>query len=119
LLFSFVGFGEESLFRGFLYPSLSSWLTPWGGAIVSSALFSVAHVGATSEANTFRFVLGLIFCWQYSHNNYDLGGNIFAHSWYDQLLVSSLDVDPFKRSSDSSAFDFKNEPIGLKISYSF
>jgi hypothetical protein len=119
LLFSFVGFGEESLFRGFLYPSLSSWLTPFGGAVVSSAMFSLAHIGAGSQANAFRFVLGMIFCWQYSTNNYDLGGNIFAHSWYDQMLVSSLDVDPFDDRLSNEKFEYKDMPLGLKISYKF
>jgi membrane protease YdiL (CAAX protease family) len=93
LLFSFVGFGEESFFRGFLYPSFSSWLSPWGGAIVSSAAFSLAHVGASSEGNLVRFIYGLIFCWQYSHNKYQLGGNIFAHTWYDQILAGKMDIN--------------------------
>ncbi len=108
-MFTFVGFGEEALFRGFLFPSLSSWLSPWGGAAVSSALFSVAHIGAGAGANLARFVMGMLFCWQYARNDYTLGPNIFAHSWYDQILIGSFNDFPTKNNS------YKDQPISIRI----
>ncbi len=92
LIYSFVGLGEESLFRGFLYPSLSNAFdSRFMGATTSSALFSLAHVtggGANLHPAVLgmRFLLGMFFCWQLTRNKYDLSQNIFAHSWYDIFL---------------------------------
>lgn len=92
--YSFVGLGEEGLFRGFLFPAFSSVTSSkFFGATISSALFSLAH--ATGGAQnlqlyplTYRFVFGMIFCWQMNINHYDLRDGAFAHSWYD-ILVST------------------------------
>lgn len=85
MYYSFVGLGEEALFRGFLFPSLSSGLGSFGGAVASSAVFSAAH-GQGGMAFVTRFVGGLLFCWQVNRNKYNLGPSIFAHTWFDFLL---------------------------------
>jgi hypothetical protein len=113
LMFSFVGLGEEALFRGFLFPAISSWLSPWGGAIVSSTLFSFAHIGSSSGANAIRFVFGMIFCWQYTYNNYELGGNVFAHSWYDQVLGGKMNT------AQSVKEYWKDPPMSIRINIPF
>ena len=92
LMYSFVGLGEEGLFRGFLYPALSNSMNSrFLGAVTSSALFSAAHVTGGAAALQplvfgIRFTLGMLLCWELTRNNYDLSRNIFAHSWYDVLV---------------------------------
>ena len=114
-MYTFVGLGEESLFRGFLYPAFSSWLGNWGGAIVSSTAFSFAHIGASSGGNAMRFLAGMLFCWQYTRNNYQLGANVFAHSWYDQILVGNMSI----KNSRDEKLSWRDPPVGLQFSISF
>ncbi len=91
-MYGFVGLGEEGLYRGFLFPSLSQMTSSkWAGAILSSAIFSVAHAtGGSSNLQASplaqRFIGGLFFCWQVDRNRYDLRKSIFAHAWYDILV---------------------------------
>jgi hypothetical protein len=91
-MYGFVGLGEEGLYRGFFFPSLSQMTSSkWAGAILSSAIFSVAHAtGGSSNLQASllaqRFIGGLFFCWQADRNRYDLRKNIFAHAWYDILV---------------------------------
>ncbi|EQC47509.1 CPBP family intramembrane glutamic endopeptidase [Bacteriovorax sp. Seq25_V] len=112
--FAAVGMGEEALFRGFLFPSMSSTVGIWGGAIFSSALFAFAHVGATTEENIGRTIMGLAFCWQYHRNNYNLNSNIFTHAWYDQILVGPFNIAD---KSNSKKIGFNNMPIGLTLTF--
>ena len=35
---------EETLFRGFLLPSLTRSLSPWGAVVVSALVFAIAHL---------------------------------------------------------------------------
>ncbi len=87
--YSFVGLGEEALFRGFLYPSLSNtFQSKFMGALTSSLLFSAAHLNFQPFVFSVRFLAGMIFSWQLTRNKYDLGANIFAHSWYDVFVDS-------------------------------
>lgn len=100
---SFVGLGEEGLFRGFLFPAFSQMFnSKWTGAIISSAIFSYIHLDGAKPI-PFRFVMGMLFCWQADRNKYDLSSNIFTHTWYD-VMVSSKDnkIDGFK-----VGYDFK------------
>ena len=100
---SFVGLGEEGLFRGFLFPAFSQMFnSKWTGAILSSAIFSYIHLDGAKPI-PFRFVMGMLFCWQADRNKYDLSSNIFTHTWYD-VMVSSKDnkIDGFK-----VGYDFK------------
>lgn len=87
LEYSFVGLGEEGLFRGFLYPSLSNTFgNRFVGATTSSLLFSAAHLQFQPVVFAIRFIAGMAFCWQMTRNNYDMSAGIFAHSWYDVLV---------------------------------
>ncbi len=100
---SFVGLGEEGLFRGFLFPAFSQMFnSKWTGAIVSSAIFSYIHLDGAKPI-PFRFVMGMLFCWQADRNKYDLSNNIFAHTWYD-VMVSS---DDNKINGFKIGYDFK------------
>lgn len=85
--YSFVGFGEEALFRGFLFPGISHlFSSKIVGAILSSVIFSAAH-REFGSAFTARFLMGLAFCGQVYLNKFDLRKNIFAHTWYDVLVT--------------------------------
>jgi len=92
IIYSFVGLGEEAIFRGFLFPAFSDlFSSTLAGALTSSAVFSVAHVtggreNLSSVMLAQRFVFGLLFCWQASRNQYDLRKSIFAHAWYDVFV---------------------------------
>lgn len=87
-----VGFGEEGLFRGFLFPAFSTGLgSTAGGALLSSAVFSAVH-GQGGFAFVSRFVGGLLFCWQAHRNKYDLRPSIFAHTWFDFFLTRNGNV---------------------------
>lgn len=44
IYFSFVGFGEEILFRGYLQNRLVAWLGHYQGWILTSVVFSLVHV---------------------------------------------------------------------------
>ncbi len=116
LFFGFVGLGEEGLFRGFLFPAFSDALdSKWGGAIVSSALFSVSHL--TNSASFYRsfnglgilFLGGMALCWQTDNNDYDLRHSIFTHTWYDVI------VDFGGRKGGSGGL----EKLGAKFTLSF
>ncbi len=89
--YSFVGLGEEGLFRGFLFPALSDLTTsPFLGSVLSSALFSFVHVTNTGSLSAgvflYRMAAGLAFCIQAHRNRYDLRKGIFAHTWFDVLV---------------------------------
>ncbi len=93
VIHTFVGWGEEAAFRGFLFPAFSSILfsSPWAGAITSSAVFSVAHaIGGPENLEPLplavRFGFGMLMCWQVHRNQYDLRKSIFAHTWYNILI---------------------------------
>ncbi|CBW25372.1 hypothetical protein BMS_0458 [Halobacteriovorax marinus SJ] len=116
LTFASVGMGEEALFRGFLFPAFSQAVGPWGGAITSSAIFAFAHKGANTEANIVRGALGMLFCWQYYRNKFNLNKNIFTHSWYDQILIGPFNIasqDPDEK------FDWNKMPIGASFTFNF
>jgi membrane protease YdiL (CAAX protease family) len=54
---------EETIFRGFLFPAFAKrWGVVWG-AIVSSAIFGLAHWQA--NISIYTFVLGLLLCFMY------------------------------------------------------
>lgn len=54
---------EETLFRGFIFPALSKKMGLFWGAIVSSALFGIAHLQA--NISVYTFVLALVLCYLY------------------------------------------------------
>jgi len=54
---------EETIFRGFLFPALAKkWGVVWG-AVLSSAVFGIAH--AQANISIYTFVLGLLLCFMY------------------------------------------------------
>ncbi len=97
LFFAFVGLGEEALFRGFLFPTLSSVFfgSKHLGAISSSALFSAAHImnGPGNDKLVpllSRFLLGMAFAYQTASHKMDIRHSIFAHAWYDVSIDYAL-----------------------------
>jgi hypothetical protein len=54
---------EETIFRGFLFPALAKKWGPVWGAVVSSAVFGIAH--AQANISIYTFVLGLMLCYMY------------------------------------------------------
>jgi hypothetical protein len=101
---SFVGLGEEGLFRGFLYPSLSqTFQSKWIGATISSAAFSLVHLDG-SKPIPMRFLMGMLFCWQVNNNRGDIRKSIFAHTWWDVFVTSK---DSSKIDGVSYNFEYK------------
>jgi membrane protease YdiL (CAAX protease family) len=91
--YGFVGFGEEGLFRGALYPGLSHVFgSYWLGALTSSALFAVSHLPNkqayyhSGRGLAELFVFGMILCAQTTYNHFDLRHSIFTHAWYDFVI---------------------------------
>jgi hypothetical protein len=90
----FVGYGEEVLFRGFLFPALSDVFgSRYLGAITSSFLFAVAHFQYGPAQKTGVFLLGNLLCWNYYLSDYRLSKNIFAHGYWDFFI--SPTTEPF------------------------
>ncbi len=54
---------EESIFRGFAFTALAKRWGSVGGAVLSSALFALAH--GQANVGVYTFVLGLLLCWLY------------------------------------------------------
>ncbi|MBD2774719.1 CPBP family intramembrane glutamic endopeptidase [Iningainema tapete] len=54
---------EEFLFRGFLLPSLTRYLSVWGSILVSSLLFAVAHLSLSEilPLTALGMVLGIVY----------------------------------------------------------
>ncbi|HIK10196.1 MAG TPA: CPBP family intramembrane metalloprotease [Oscillatoriaceae cyanobacterium M33_DOE_052] len=77
---------EEIMFRGFLLPSLTRYLSPWGAILLSSFLFAVAHLQLSEllPLATLGMVLGFV---------YTRSGNLLAPMllhclWNSGTLVS-------------------------------
>ncbi len=89
LKYTFVGLGEEGLFRGMLYPAMTDVFfgSTVLGAISSSILFGLAHTQYNVTKKMIVAGLGLLWCIQASRNNYDIRKNIFSHSWYDIFVA--------------------------------
>jgi membrane protease YdiL (CAAX protease family) len=54
---------EEPVFRGFMFPAFAKRFGIWGGAIISSLLFGLAHLQA--NVSIYTLVLGLLLCFLY------------------------------------------------------
>lgn len=77
---------EEIMFRGFLLPSLTRYLSPWGAILLSSFLFAIAHLQLSEllPLATLGIVLGFV---------YTRSGNLLAPMllhclWNSGTLVS-------------------------------
>lgn len=118
LTYASVGMGEEALFRGFLFPAISQGIGYWGGAVASSAIFAFAHTGANTKQNLVRGGLGMLFCWQYYRNKFNLKHNIFTHAWYDQILIGPFNVAG-QRQDEEQKFNWNDMPIGASFTFSY
>jgi membrane protease YdiL (CAAX protease family) len=82
------GFGEETLFRGFLQPVFGAWLGPWRGLVLASLLFGLLHPITPTYfllASLTGAYLGYI--WMISEN---LLVVILAHALYDFVVLLVL-----------------------------
>ncbi len=69
-------FGEEVLFRGFIFPGLANSLGPIKAALITSGLFALAHqqIGVIIPI----FVTGLMLAWLY-HRSGSIWPSFIAH----------------------------------------
>ncbi len=86
LLVVLVGpFSEEVLFRGFIYPGVSNSFGPLRAALVTSALFALAHqqLGVIIPI----FVTGLMLAWLY-HRSGSIWPSFVAHGAQNALALA-------------------------------
>lgn len=124
-----IGWGEEALFRGFLFPAFSDLFGgKFWGALVSSVAFGMIHTqyGAAGKATV--GLLGMVFCWQVDNNEYDLRKSIFAHAWIDFFLlpkgVSALEKPPTRENLEDGGVDvgrisYLYEGLGARLNFEF
>lgn len=78
---------EETIFRGFLFPALAGkWGVIWG-AVLSSAIFGLAHFQA--NISIYTFLLGLLLCFMYVRLRSIVPG-IFLHMLNNYLAFMAL-----------------------------
>jgi membrane protease YdiL (CAAX protease family) len=78
---------EETIFRGFLFSALAKrWGVIWG-AIISSAIFGIAHWQA--NISIYTFILGLLLCFMYVRLKSIVPG-IFVHMLNNYLAFIAL-----------------------------
>lgn len=85
LLFTFVGFFEEFLFRGYVQYTLGAGVGFWPAAILLSVLFGAVHLGNPGEGLVGAagvVVVGLLFCFTLKRS-----GNL----WYAVGMHASFD----------------------------
>ena len=91
-----VPFGEEVLFRGYLFGSLDRIDAPWSrpaAYLISAAVFALAHMLAASEGQivllTTTFLLGLVLAWVFQRT-----GSVFpcfvAHATNNGVALLAL-----------------------------
>jgi membrane protease YdiL (CAAX protease family) len=65
---------EETVFRGVLFGALASRWGFWTGAVLSSALFGLAH--GQTNVGVYTFILGMLLCWLYARTRSIIPGII-------------------------------------------
>jgi len=81
---------EELLFRGFLLSALArSGLGFWGGAVLSTALWTSLHAGYSAVGIVEVFLIGIFFSWLLWRTG-SLRVAIFCHALYNSLIVLVL-----------------------------
>ena len=83
--------GEEIFFRGFLLTALVSAIGGLRGAVVSSAVFSVAHLNVGTLFPI--FVMGMLLSWLYLRTG-SIWPPIVAHAAQNLLALTFLEL-PF------------------------
>jgi hypothetical protein len=78
---------EETLFRGFLLPSLTRYLPVWGAIALSSLLFAVAHL-SLSEVLPLT-VLGCVLGFVYTRSR-NLLSSMLLHSLWNSVTMIGL-----------------------------
>lgn len=86
------GFGEEILFRGFVFRQLNIVLPNFKGKILliivlSAILFSIPHWYQGPGGVLITFIFGLAFATLYVKTNYNLWATILLHSLVDGLFI--------------------------------
>jgi hypothetical protein len=85
---------EELLFRGFLLTALArSRLGFWGGATLSTALWTALHAGYSAVGIAEVFLVGMFFSWLLWRTG-SLRVAIFCHALYNSLIVVVLRYVP-------------------------
>jgi membrane protease YdiL (CAAX protease family) len=78
---------EETIFRGFMFAALAKrWGVVWG-AILSSAIFGLAH--AQANISIYTFLLGLLLCFMYVRLRSIVPG-MFLHALNNYLAFIAL-----------------------------
>lgn len=85
LVVLFGPFAEEVLFRGFIYPGISNSFGPIRAALVTSALFALAHQQAGVMIPI--FVTGLMLAWLY-HRSGSIWPSFIAHGMQNALALA-------------------------------
>ncbi|RMF64489.1 MAG: CPBP family intramembrane metalloprotease, partial [Cyanobacteria bacterium J069] len=80
---------EETLFRGFLLPSLTRYMPVWGAIALSSLLFAVAHLSLSEVAPlaTLGAILGIVYT-----RSRNLLAPILLHSLWNAVTMIGLFV---------------------------
>ncbi|UBF25743.1 CPBP family intramembrane metalloprotease [Kovacikia minuta CCNUW1] len=79
---------EETLFRGFLLPSLTRYLPIWGAIILSALIFAIAHLSLSEvlPLTTLGIVLGFVYA-----RSRNLLASMLLHSlWNSGTLISLI-----------------------------
>jgi hypothetical protein len=81
---------EELLFRGFLLSALAgSGIGFWGGALITTGLWTALHAGYSAVGIVEVFLIGLFFSWLLWRTG-SLRVAIFCHALYNSLIVLVL-----------------------------
>ena len=81
---------EELLFRGFLLSALAgSGMGFWGGALITTGLWTALHAGYSAVGIVEVFLIGLFFSWLLWRTG-SLRVAIFCHALYNSLIVLVL-----------------------------
>lgn len=80
---------EETLFRGFLLPSLTRYMPVWGAIALSSLLFAIAHLSLSEviPLMTLGIVLGIVYT-----RSRNLLAPILLHSLWNAITMIGLFV---------------------------
>ncbi|WP_439566586.1 lysostaphin resistance A-like protein, partial [Gloeocapsopsis crepidinum] len=77
---------EELLFRGFLLPSLTRYVSVWGAIVLSSLLFAVAHLSVAEILPL--TVLGMVLGVVYTRSRNLLAPMLLHSLWNSGTLLS-------------------------------
>jgi len=80
------GTGEEAYFRGVLYPTLyETWNGHWTANVAQALIFGYVHGPRPYPQLIAGYYLGYLA----EKNGFDLGENIFIHTWWDVWLITA------------------------------